>query len=449
MNKLLDIELISPQKKALRYLFHQKIDNYEASITFLTNYQWKKFRERCIEEKIYEKYSLRVNYKGYDALNKSPYIIFLTKKRAKDNIKAIKEKKKITFVFSAYHFKKVCRPTLNSNHQFEDLLNNIYQNPAVDDPGIYMLPKVDYWSLKPSKDVKLYQKPSKKTIPLGMKPKNLKDFFEKFIKKDKIENYYPYPIYLDEANLIKYLKYITKIKKVENKLGKKKLIKNKKTLELRFKKSFFFPSKVFIFYLTKTQIKKIKKDRRPESIIFPSILEFSNNQLIKTYKEVTKVNSEIYKYLKYRKVDRFYENDKNKTFQPKKLAITDSSFNENIKNLESLNFQEKDLIDFEDEKDLIDFGNEEAKDLVDFGNEEAKDLIDLNTIIPPKNPTAQELLMDEELFPKGKKYKVRQDEDLIPTRTTPSTDGVNILKNILNFPETKRILGISLTADLK
>ena len=137
-------------------------------------------------------------------------------------------------------------------------------------------------------------------------------------------------------------------------------------------------------------------------------------------------------------MDRFYENDKNKTFQPKKLAITDSSFNENIKILESLNFQEKDLIDFEDEKDLI-----------DFGNEEAKDLIDLNTIIPPKKPTAQELLMDEELFPKGKKYKVLQDEDLIPTSTTPSTDGVNILKNILNYPKTRRILGISLTADLK
>lgn len=100
MNKLLDIEFISPsQKKALRYLFHQKIDNYEASITFLTDYQWKKFRERCIEEKIYEKYSLRVNYKDYGALNKSPYIIFLTKKQAKDNIKAITEKKKLLLYF--------------------------------------------------------------------------------------------------------------------------------------------------------------------------------------------------------------------------------------------------------------------------------------------------------------------------------------------------------------
>ena len=51
--------------------------------------------------------------------------------------------------------------------------------------------------------------------------------------------------------------------------------------------------------------------------------------------------------------------------------------------------------------------------------------------------------------PKGKKYKVLQDEDLIPTNTSPSTDSVNILKNILNYPETKRILGVSLTSDLK
>ena len=48
--------------------------------------------------------------------------------------------------------------------------------------------------------------------------------------------------------------------------------------------------------------------------------------------------------------------------------------------------------------------------------------------------------MDKELFPKGKKYKVLQDEDLIPTSTTSSTNGVNVLKNILNYPETKTIL---------
>ena len=169
----------------------------------------------------------------------------------------------------------------------------------------------------------------------------------------------------------------------------------------------------------------MRKNKKWSNGIF---INFSNNQLLKTYKEVIRINSAIYRYLKYMKVDRYYKD--NKTSQPKQLAITYPT-STNIEILDSLNFQEKDLIDFGDEED-------------------EKDLIDLDTIIPPKKPTAQELLMDEELFPKVKKYKVLQDEDLIPTSTTPpSTDGANILKNILNYPETNRILGVSLTSDLK
>ena len=169
----------------------------------------------------------------------------------------------------------------------------------------------------------------------------------------------------------------------------------------------------------------MRKNKKWSNGIF---INFSNNQLLKTYREVIRINSEIYRYLKYMKVDRYYKD--NKTSQPKQVTITYPT-STNIEILDSLNFQEKDLIDFGDEED-------------------EKDLIDLDTIIPPKKPTAQELLMDEELFPKGKKYKVLQDEDLIPTSTTPpSTDGANILKNILNYPETKRILGVSLTSDLK
>ena len=52
------------------------------------------------------------------------------------------------------------------------------------------------------------------------------------------------------------------------------------------------------------------------------IINFSNNQLVKTYKEVIRINSEIYRYLKYMKVDRYYEDNKTKTSQPKQLAIT-------------------------------------------------------------------------------------------------------------------------------
>ena len=170
------------------------------------------------------------------------------------------------------------------------------------------------------------------------------------------------------------------------------------------------------------------------------VITLSNHQLVKTYKEVIRINSELYRYLKYMKVDRFYKDKPN--IPPKLLALTDKPYSppELLALTQEL---EKNLIDFGDEKDLIEFG----EDPIVIGKE--KDLIDFDTIIPPPKPTPQELLMDEELFPKEKKYKVLQNKDLIPTSTNPSTNGVNILKKILNYSETKRILGISLTSDLK
>ena len=273
-------------------------------------------------------------------------------------------------------------------------------------------------------------------IDIGFKRRK-KDFIKKFIKKDKIENYYPTTVYLVKPNLKSYLSYIKKIMKVEEKFGQTKLLKNRSKFSLLFSRYPGKEKEVFIFYLTKTQIKKLDNMKRKKNWSNGIIINFSNNQLVKTYKEVIRINSEIYRYLKYMKVDRYYEDNKTKTntFHPKQLAITYPTSN-NVEILDSLNFKEKDLIAFGDENDLIDFGDE-------------KDLIDFDTIIPPKKPTAQELLMDEELFPRGKKYKVLQDEDLIPTSTTTSTNGVDVLKNMLSYPETKRILGVSLTSDLK
>ena len=143
----------------------------------------------------------------------------------------------------------------------------------------------------------------------------------------------------------------------------------------------------------------------------------SKNQFTKTCYEVAKINRDIYYYLENRKLP-----PKPKKKEPKKKEILAITY--------------------------------EVGDLIDFSDDEEKDLIDLRTEIPnliktPKRPAAQELLMDEELFPKGKKYKILQDEDLIPTSTSPSTNGVNILRNILNYPATKNILGLSLTPDLK
>ena len=205
--------------------------------------------------------------------------------------------------------------------------------------------------------------------------------------------------------------------KVEEKFGQEKLIKNKIGFLLRNVSIYRFNKKQkgFIFYLTKRQIEDLILYRKGGiDTGGKNRISFSNKQLVKTYKEVIRINSQIYS-----------DKPNNPT---KLLAITDKPYNK---------------------QELLDLTENLEKDSIDFGDEEVKDLIDFDTIIPNKKPTAQELLMDEELFPKGKKYKVLQNEDLIPTTTNPSTNGVNILKNILNYPETKRILGISLTSDLK
>ena len=276
----------------------------------------------------------------------------------------------------------------------------------------------------PSEEVKLYKQPSKKTITIGSKKRSNKDFIKKLNIKDKIDNYYPKLIYLNKKVFKKYLSKIKKIIKAEKKFGQKKLSKNESVFILDYVSLYNFrDSKGFIFYLTKTQIKKLTEARKEGVFKGRMSLIFSTNQLVKTYKEVIKINSYIYHY---KDIDRFYEKKSNK---PKLLAITDKPLNK---------------------QKLLDLANYLEKDLIEFGDEEEKDLIDFDTIIPNKKPTTQDLLMDEELFPKvNKKYNILQDEDLIPTTTNPSANGVNILKNILNYPETKRIIGISLTSDLK
>ena len=347
--------------------------------------------------------------------------------------------KKYIIKFSGLHFKKVCRQTLNNNIILNNLINEASENEWEDNPGTYFPPKADYWTSKQSKEVELYKQPPKKTITIGYKnKKDVSDFVKKLNIKEKIGNYYPKLIYLKIKELKRYLDRVKKNIKVEEKFGQQKLIENKKEFILPLATSFrlLFDQKGFIFYLTKTQIKGLDDFRRkkPEGEIY---LSFSNNQLVKTYKEVIKINSYVYYYKNIRK-HKPYNKQTNKQQQTKQklLAISDKPYN----NQELLSLTEN------LEKDLIDFSDEE-KDLIDFGDEE-KDLIDLNVIIPNPKPTAKELLMDEELFPKGKKYKVLN-EDLIQTNTKPSTNGENILKNILNYPETKRLLGISLTSDLK
>ena len=197
MFKLLKIEKITPsQHDALTELLSKKIDNYVPSITFLTVYQQKKFEKRCVEKKIHDSYKIEVDYKYKNDRNKDPYIIYLTKKQAKDNIRALKNEKKYTIKLSGYHFKKICREVLNDNYKLIDLLKDIDKNEMEmeDYAPIYFPPESNYWTMPSSKEVELYEKPTKRTIN-KKKKKRPKDFIKKFVKKDKIENYYPTTVF--------------------------------------------------------------------------------------------------------------------------------------------------------------------------------------------------------------------------------------------------------------
>ena len=430
MLKILGIKRLTPsQEEVFKKLFKNKIGIYKPSITFLTIKQKRDFEKRCVEEKIFSSYEINVNYKYKNDYNKVPFLIYLTKEKAKENINAIKNEKKYIIKFSGLHFKKVCRQTLNNNIILNNLIVKALENEGEDNPGIYFPPKANYWTMKPSKEVNLYKKPSSKTYTIGSKKKTSNDLMKNFNIKDKIGNYYPKLIYLENKVLVKYLSKVKKIIKAEIKFGKEKVNKIDDVYILENISLYQFDkSKGFIFFFTKSQINKLIEARKKGINKGKMSMILSISQLAKTYKEVIRINSYIYYYKNFRRFNQ------QKSNTPKLLAITDNPHN----NQELLELTE----------DLIDFGNEE-KDLIDFGDEEIKNLIDLDTIIPNPKPTPKDLLNDEELFPKGKKYKVLQNEDLIPITTNPSTNGVNILKNILNYPETKRILGISLTSDLK
>lgn len=170
MLKLLGIKQITPsQEKVLKDLFTKKIDKYKPSITFITKYQMEKFEKRCLEENIHSSYEIDVNYKYKNDYNKNPFLIYLTKEKAKENIRALKNEKKYTIKFSGVHFKKICRETLNNNYKFAHVFANIKSNEGDDNPGIYFPPENNYWSMPSSKDVKLCKQPTKKTITIGSK----------------------------------------------------------------------------------------------------------------------------------------------------------------------------------------------------------------------------------------------------------------------------------------
>lgn len=96
MLKLLGIKRLTPsQEEVFKKLFKKKLDIYTPSITFITIKQKRDFEKRCTEEKIYSSYEINVNYKYKNDYNKIPFLIYLTKEKAKENIRALKNEKKI------------------------------------------------------------------------------------------------------------------------------------------------------------------------------------------------------------------------------------------------------------------------------------------------------------------------------------------------------------------
>ena len=119
-------DLFPPFRAELTKLFKEKVGRYSPSITCLTLNQKNKFEEYCRSNTIYKAYKLNVSYKFLNTKNKFPFIIYLSKSKGEENIEAINNRKKLhTIVFSASHFNKVCRATIQNNYIFQVLLNDI------------------------------------------------------------------------------------------------------------------------------------------------------------------------------------------------------------------------------------------------------------------------------------------------------------------------------------
>ena len=298
LKKILNFKkMLNFEKEELKKLFKEKIDIYSPSITFLTVRQKKIFEKRCLEKKIYSFYEIKVDYKHKYDLDKFPFLIYLTKEQAKENINAIKNEKKYTIKFSGLHFKKVCRETIKKNIKLNDIFMFLLKKKI---PPEMHFPSEDFYKKKKkSKEVELYKPPSKKTITIGYKnEKDINDFIKKLNIKKNIGNYYPTLIYLDLKQLKKYLHHVKKNIKAIKKFGQKKVINNEKIFILSNIYSFINPdfsnsSKSFIFYLTKRQIKEINN--------FSNFIIFTSHQFIKTFKEVIRINSLIYYFKNLKK----------------------------------------------------------------------------------------------------------------------------------------------------
>ena len=171
-------DLHPPFRVELTKLFTKKVGRYSPSITFLTLNQKKKFEEYCTSSTIHKAYKLNVNYKFLKARNKFPFLIYLSKTKGEENLKAINDRKKVyTIVFSSSHFNKVCRKTIGNNYKFQIVLDDIRLYNYEPPPKNYsiFLPNFN-WSNKTKKqDDKIVSIGGKEDLkkPIEVMPQNL------------------------------------------------------------------------------------------------------------------------------------------------------------------------------------------------------------------------------------------------------------------------------------
>ena len=171
-------DLFPPFRAELTKLFKEKVGSYSPSITFLTLNQKNKFEEYCKSNTIHKAYKLNVSYKFLNTKNKFPFIIYLSKSKGEENIEAINNRKKLhTIVFSASHFNKVCRATIENNYRFQILLNDIKLYINETPPKNYSIfSPVFNWSNKTKKqDEKIVSIGGKEDLkkPVEVLPKEL------------------------------------------------------------------------------------------------------------------------------------------------------------------------------------------------------------------------------------------------------------------------------------
>ena len=406
---------------ALRKLLNQKIDNYYVSLTFLTEFQIEKFTLYCTDRYQHKNYSFNINYKNKNKANFFPFLFLLTKKEKKDNQTALQNNKKHTITFSGERFKKTCDKMIKINTQLNLILNinnktkknkkKIRKESIKTNNLLYKIAgeldeifneygyNRDLWdeettALVESKEDELDRtferqddlinflqtdntiedvpfvynfippisnlKETKRNKTIDQSFINKKDL-KLYNVKNKIGNYYLFPVYIQNQFLDKI--YTNGINILRNK-------NNKDSIDFIATIFQMDTTRMIYLYLTKRQINKFNKMKRKNYAYDTGeikkknflLLELSNTQIRKTFLKVIEFNSKLYEDLTSRKTKKQI---RLKRSEPKTRNLIDFTEPQS-KNLIEFTDPADDLIDFKTPiGDLIDFTGP-ADDLIDF-----------------------------------------------------------------------------------